>query len=676
MPLLRTLSGLAFIACAGCGSEPVSLLDGWEGKARDMSFGGRSLPALTPEFPSELEFPVRLPAEPFLDFSIAVEAPEDIARGRVRFRIELEDGADDYTVFEDVVRARRGNRWRHRSVNLAAWRGREVKLTLEARPDSPGAVGAWAERVQVAWGDPVLFDRAVERPQQPSIVFILVDTLRRDYLGAYGFRGDISPNLDWLAKESVLFENAFTQAPWTKPSIATLFTSLYPDVHGLDNHGGLFGERESDSLTTGILPPEALTMAELFRASGYRTGAFVANRWLERAFGFEQGFDTYEVRTDGDELLDGARGWLESRAIGEPFFLYLHLMDVHGPYDAPEDDFKRMHASVSLGRFEPPPVERMRRLPPHLDGITWFSVEDLAPAGWGAVVDFRLRRSRTLRARYAANVRDFDRRIGPFLQMLRTSRWNDEAYVVLSSDHGEELLEHGGWDHGFSLYDDQIRIPLLIRAPGASGAGRRVNQAVNLIDLMPTLSALVGIEPPGGLQGRDQSPLMDGDGAMDFASFSTATKHRRGVYSVRNARYKLIYDQTSETSLLFDLESDPAQYRDLADDEPAMTEELLRHLAAYFEDNTRQDASAPELAPVPEELRKALEALGYLSDRDFIYRLIQAHGRYQDAAHPAFEHARGHGARPSRLERKTIAVGHGRSGGDPRWSVVDPLGIS
>ena len=146
-------------------------------------------------------------------------------------------------------------------------------------------------------------------------------------------------------------------------------------------------------------------MAELFRASGYRTGAFVANPWLDRAFGFAQGFDTYEIRTDGDELLDGARGWLESRAIGEPFFLYLHLMDVHGPYDAPEDDFERMRGSVvSLERFEPPPVERMRRLPPYLDGISWFSVEDLVLAGWGAVVDFRLGRSRTLRARYAALV--------------------------------------------------------------------------------------------------------------------------------------------------------------------------------------------------------------------------------------------------------------------------------
>ena len=613
VPLLRTLSWLAFIAVVGCGSEPVSLLSGLDGKPRDMSFEGRSLPALTPEFPSALGFSVRLPAEPFLEFSIAVEAPEDVARGRVRFTIDLKDGPDDYTVFEDVVRARRGNRWRHRSMNLAAWRGREVRLTLEARPDAPGAVGAWAERIQVAWGDPVLVDRALELAERPSIVFILVDTLRRDHLGAYGFSGDISPNLDWLAKEPVLFENALTQAPWTKPSIATLFTSLYPDVHGLDNHGGLFGERESDALTTGILRPEALTMAELFEASGYRTGAFVANPWLDRAFGFEQGFETYEIRTDGDELLDEARRWLESRAIGEPFFLYLHLMDVHGPYDAPEDDFERMHARVSLEGSEPPPVERMRRLPPYLEGISWFSVDDLAPAGWGAVVDFRLGRSRTLRARYAANVRDFDRRIGPFLQMLRTSHWNEEAYVVLGSDHGEELLEHGGWDHGFSLYDDQIRIPLLIRVPGAPGAGRRVDQAVNLIDLMPTLATLAGIEPPGGLQGRDQSTLIDGGGSRNLPSFSTATKHRRGVYSIRDARYKLIYDATSRSSSLFDLESDPGEYRDLADDEPEKTEELLRHLAAYFEDNTRQDASAPELAPVPGELRKALEALGYVS---------------------------------------------------------------
>ena len=441
---------------------------------------------------------------------------------------------------------------------------------------------------------------------------MLVDTLRRDHLGVYGFAGGISPNIDWLAKESVLFDNAFSQAPWTKPSIATLFTSVHPDVHGLDNHGGLFGERNNELLTTGVLSSETVTMAEVFQSEGYRTAAFVANPWLDAPFGFDQGFGRYEILRDGNIILQEARDWLETTD-GEPFFLYLHFMDVHSPYDAPEGDFEEMRESSSLEVTQSPPRDVLERLPPYLDGISWFGPEDLAASGWGGIIDHRLGRSRTLRARYAANVRAFDRLIGPFLQQIRNSELGRTAYVVLTSDHGEELLEHGGWDHGFNLYDHQIRVPLLIRAPGARFAGRRVRRGIGLIDLLPTLTALAGLEAPKDVQGRALAQLLERDDLSDFASFATATKHRQGVYSVRTGRFKLLVDVASRTVSLFDLASDPLEYTDIAEERPEVAEELGRFLTSYLEENAGIPALAPELAPIRDELKQKLEALGYLS---------------------------------------------------------------
>ena len=402
---------------------------------------------MTPPFPSELTFRLELPDAPFLDFAVSVLAPSSIARGRVHLSVRVEDGEESVVVYEEVVRAKDGNHWLDRRVNFAAWRGRDIVLSFAARPETPSAAGAWMEKVQIAWGNPRILDEAVHVPgtgDRPSVVFVLVDTLRRDYLGTYGFEEDISPNVDWLANESVIFDNAFSQAPWTKPSIATLFTSVHPDVHGLDNHGGLFGERENEFLSTGLLSQDAITLAEVFAKHGYRTAAFVANAWLDAEFGFDQGFESYELETDSDVLLDRASRWLDANG-GEPFFLYLHLMDVHGPYDAPEKDFEWIRKSSSLDVLRSPPLDGLERLPPNLEGISWFSPEDLEP-GFRDVLEFRLSRSRTLRARYAANVRDFDRRLGPLLRRVRNSELSERTYVVLTSDHGEELLEHGGWD--------------------------------------------------------------------------------------------------------------------------------------------------------------------------------------------------------------------------------------
>ena len=267
-------------------------------------------------------------------------------------------------------------------------------------------------------------------------------------------------------------------------------------------------------------------------------------------------------------------------------------MDVHSPYDAPEDDFEEMRESSRLEVTQSPPRDVLERLPPYLDGISWFGPEELAASGWGGIINHRLGRS-------------------PFLQQIRNSELGRTAYVVLTSDHGEELLEHGGWDHGFNLYDHQIRVPLLIRAPGARFAGRRVRRGIGLIDLLPTLTALAGLEAPKDVQGRAQ--LLERDDLSDFASFATATKHRQGVYSVRTGRFKLLVDVASRTVSLFDLASDPLEYTDIAEERPEVAEELGRFLTSYLEENAGIPALAPELAPIRDELKQKLEALGYLS---------------------------------------------------------------
>ena len=241
-----------------------------------------------------------------------------------------------------------------------------------------------------------------KRAERPDIVLVLADTLRADYLGCHGFQGDVSPNVDRLAAEGLLFERCFSQAPWTKPSVASLFTSLHPEIHGVTTHHGWFGEdrsiaRQDVGPSTGrtdVLPDEALTLAEVLRAEGYETAAFVANPWIQRDQGFAQGFETYEeLETKrGRALVDRALAWLAERSDERPFFLYVHFMDVHGPYDAPDKDYAALEESSSLGEARTLDERELRRLPEHLRGAPWAS----GPAG---------RDLRAWRGRYAAGVR-------------------------------------------------------------------------------------------------------------------------------------------------------------------------------------------------------------------------------------------------------------------------------
>ena len=433
---------------------------------------------------------------------------------------------------------------------------------------------------------------------------MLADTLRADYLGCHGFQGDISPNVDRLAAEGLLFERCFSQAPWTKPSVASLFTSLHPEIHGVTTHHGWFGEDRSvarqdvgpSSGRTDVLPDEALTLAEVLRTQGYETAAFVANPWIQRDQGFAQGFETYEeVETKrGRPLVDRALAWLQARADERPFFLYLHFMDVHGPYDAPDKDYAALKDSSSLGDTRTLDERELRRLPEHLRGVPWTG----GPEG---------RDLRAWRGRYAAGVRALDRHVGAFVDELRTANRLDSTLLVFTSDHGEELLEHGGWDHGESLHEDQTHVPLIVRLPGAARAGERLSSVTSLIDVPPTILALAKLSVPADFQGHDASSL----GTSDAFSVASAVKWRPELLALRTARHRLVCDLERETQTLYDLEKDPREATDLAPSEPELARTLRERLQSHLERLAAREPLTPGELEVSTERAARLKDLGY-----------------------------------------------------------------
>ncbi len=440
----------------------------------------------------------------------------------------------------------------------------------------------------------------------PPIVLIVIDTLRADFLGCYGFRGPSSPNLDDLAQESLRFTRAYAPAPWTKPSMASLWTGLVALGHGVTNHEGRMWGDATEAMTKGVLPADRVTLAQRLRERGYRTAGFVANPWITAEYGFDRGFETYrEVlgtpKARADSVLAFAEEWLQARRPNEPWFLYVHLMDVHGPYDAPEAFYETIRSSgaadtlVRLSRLD------VNQAPLYLRSLRWVEGMDQHDLGvW--------------RARYAAGVRSVDREVGGLIDRLREQGWLDRAHVVVTSDHGEELFDHGGWDHGKALHEELVRIPLLIRPPGGLGAPGRHDGVVSLIDLLPTLLNWAGADPIPDTDARDLTPIL-GDPTHLVPREAVLGAVRGGPEEIGMVMgsHKILYHAEDQETRLFDLDRDPREQRDLAREEPelaaALRDRLLAILAARSDLPLFRIPGDPQERPAREEL---LRSLGYI----------------------------------------------------------------
>ncbi len=387
----------------------------------------------------------------------------------------------------DVARsdARQPLRWLDFTADLSRWA--EHEITLEFHATLEGLPPEHRHSNLVAWG-PVMVSAAAEQ-ERPSVIFILVDTLRFDHLTPYGYRRETSPNIArTLARPGVVLEEAYSQAPWTLPSVVSFMTSRYP--------GEILGH---DSRTYGI--PEGIpALPEAMAKLGYETGGFFANKILHADNGFARGFATFYSppslasrqgvgQPDAADLTARVLPWLEAHR-NAPFFLYVHYVDPHDPYDNPE---------IVNGRSPFLPDYRGQITGGHVHGIYAGRVPLAHP----------LRDTEQLKALYDSEIHYADRFIGRLLDAI-PPRVMANTLVVLTADHGEELGDHGGWKHGFTLYEEQIHVPLLVRWDGRVPAGSRLRGTVRLLDLAPTLVRAAGGEKDPSWEGIDLMPALTG----------------------------------------------------------------------------------------------------------------------------------------------------------------------
>jgi len=384
----------------------------------------------------------------------------------------------------------------------------------------------------------------------PSVFIYLVDTLRPDHLGPYGYDRGTTPALDAFARDAVVFENAYTPAAWTRPATASLLTGLLPPDHGAVTK-------------LARIPAEVELAGEYLRPLGYETAAFVANVNVIEKWGFDQGFDHFVDVNKGpgkpraEELLDLALEHLERLGDG-PVLFYVHALDPHGPYrpPAPFDE---------LGRAGRGKVVHPR----DLDGTV--GERDLR-----ATVDA-----------YDGEIAYTDQQFGRFLQHLRDSGRYDDALVVFVSDHGEEFLEHGEGGHAHTLYEELVRVPLIVKFPRGQHAGRRVAGRASLIDVLPTVLAASGAARPEALPGTDLARAAAGDSSLDGRPLFFDLDVYRSDGTVRildgvlDGPLKLIRHTAPDVSAeLFELERDPDEQRNLAGELPGEVERLGRLVEA------------------------------------------------------------------------------------------------
>ncbi|MGA1869110.1 MAG: sulfatase [bacterium] len=308
--------------------------------------------------------------------------------------------------------------------------------------------------------------------KKSSIIIILIDALRKDHLSCYGYGRNTSPNIDKFASEAIKFDNCVSTCSWTSPSVASLFTSLYVSSHGLMTHS---------NKDTDILPLELVTLAELLKENGYATAAFVANRWIREEFNYNQGFDLFKqvgtsFRPSAATVREKAIAWLHSKP-NKPFFLYLHFMDVHGPY-LPPYPYNTLFTSETQRELSLEEYEKLRYLKIQNQTDLNFYINQ-----------------------YDGGIKYCDYHIGKILNYLREEGLFKEAAIIITSDHGEAFFEHGACDHGFTLYNEEINVPLFLKLPASCDAIIMQNIKTQLIDLGVTIAHLIGATFPYKVDG-------------------------------------------------------------------------------------------------------------------------------------------------------------------------------
>ncbi|TSC87247.1 MAG: sulfatase [Parcubacteria group bacterium Gr01-1014_8] len=414
-----------------------------------------------------------------------------------------------------------------------------------------------------------------------NVIIIGVDTLRADALHSLGYERETTPTLDALANKGVIFSQAISASSWTVPSFMSIFTGMYPSAHKVTNKFVKFSKDAKILTNLKDIDPEIETFAMIMKNAGYATGGFTGDAGVSAQFGYGQGYDIYtDEKTFGgfENSEQHALKWLDTLDSKQKFFMFFHGYDLHGQHDLDDDssrEFVPEYSGTYKGTKEEEAIIREQQL-------EWGGLS-LTPgdvAFWRGIYD--------------SKIKDADTRLASFIAELEKRGLLKNTVIVLVSDHGEEFYEHKGIDHGHSLYDEQVHVPLILIVPGMTG-GRRVDAQVSTMDIAPSILDILNIAPSAAFEEqtalrRSLVPYILG---LEFRGYDifTETDYRnsRHLRSVRTADgWKYILDLESKHEELYDLRNDPGELKDLASSEVKKRDETRRRLLTHMRDELHQ----------------------------------------------------------------------------------------
>lgn len=408
-----------------------------------------------------------------------------------------------------------------------------------------------------------------------NVVFVSFDALQAAHVGALGYPRNITPTIDAMARKGFNFTQNISVASWTVPASMTWFTGVYPSEHRLTNKFSVFNPPANNVLSNlKKLSPELVTLAEVLKQNGYATGGFTGNAGVSGGFGYNQGFDEYffEKGKFGSMGVSIPKGleWLQNNKDSK-FFMFLHGYDMHGQ-NIPAEGFDYRFVEKGYDKKFTGSAQEQEAL--REEGLEKGAValRDEDVRFWRAIYDEKIQRT--------------DARFRKFLEEFEKMGLMDKTIFVLTSDHGTEFHEHKRFDHGFSLYDELIHVPLIIKLPGQK-TGKVVNDQVSSIDVMPTVLDLLDVKMPekaktqmrgislvAGLQGKPVAK--DVFFETDYRQYT----YKRGIQTKDG--WKLIYTLENKKRELYNLKQDPGETRNLVEQEPRRAYELEQRVFAHF----------------------------------------------------------------------------------------------
>lgn len=483
--------------------------------------------------------------------------------------------------------------------------------------------------IVAALGACILFTIHARRVKRPNVILVSIDTLRADHLSCYGYERETSPFLDSLARKGIRFQEMIVQANWTLPSHVSMLTSLYPAVHGV--------LRDTDKMG-----PLLNTMSEMLKSAGYSTAAFTDGGVMSADFGFGQGFDLYDDHSKGRDKNKRALHWIgEHRK--RPFFLFYHTYEVHFPYVhhpkprafMSEAEMKTLAARINAGDYALTDEEFEKAV------LSWCTVKGfyrmIEPGAlerlksemrrffkerWPRMASFD-ESLRYLVDAYDGGITHFDARLKGLWELMCKMGMDKNTVLIITSDHGESFLEHGDLGHPELLYEEIVRVPLIVAGPMLPREGATVRRQVMSIDILPTVLDLLKLKPDPHLQGESLMPLISGaESSGPRPAYADALE----IDAVRTGAWKFIRKAEGNADgkpplahvpELFNLEKDPGEKTDLSNQDAPTREMLEKQLLEWRAENKRLKSQlgldkAAEKVTLDKKTVDELRALGYL----------------------------------------------------------------